>query len=606
MGALIETSPKRNEPMSDDDESFATGGFERKRPKISDLALPAPKRTAIDNLVFQFKKKGGFDSVRKGAYSKFEQGDGKANLLSSLEDIVEAEIDKNPSLLAKDRRHTAPLVEGAVERSSVYDDASAQVDAYVQELLGQAEKMLREIRAKEIGEEAAAREQALGAKTEEEWTNEANVRRTNRVRILRQATETQAAQEREEKRIAEEKRRQRQEEEEAREKERAEREERRRAEREEERRLERERERERQEQHEREREERRERRRREDEERERERLERFARGRDRRRSRSRTPTEPHMKSPRSPLAEPAVLDEQEIDRLALEELLKEGERVAQSRQRPVLDRAGSIEAPHRKAMVPKSILPRDPATARLTAKFEKTYSKSTSDSPNHSHAGTPSAETKDHRHDDEGEIFEKPIHKGRPRRDSSGTARTRSRSAGSRYGRDHRGHRDSRDHHRSRRDSRSKSRHRHDRSKSGTRRASYRERSRSNDRRRRKSRSRSPAAGIDRYIPGSSSTRTKQENHSHRGSDRDRHREKYRDRGDYRSSNNRYDRDNRGGRDRDRKDRSDRPRGSDIDRYMPGGGRSSRDEGDRDNNRDRDEKEKTSRRRDRSRSRSRG
>jgi len=43
-----------------------------KKFKASDLPLPSATRTAIENLAHSFKKKGGYDSIRKQVWEKFE------------------------------------------------------------------------------------------------------------------------------------------------------------------------------------------------------------------------------------------------------------------------------------------------------------------------------------------------------------------------------------------------------------------------------------------------------------------------------------------------------------------------------------------------------
>lgn len=40
--------------------------------KASDLPLPSATRTAIEGLAHSFKKKGGYDTIRKQVWEKFE------------------------------------------------------------------------------------------------------------------------------------------------------------------------------------------------------------------------------------------------------------------------------------------------------------------------------------------------------------------------------------------------------------------------------------------------------------------------------------------------------------------------------------------------------
>lgn len=41
--------------------------------KASDLPLPSATRSAIEGLAHSFKKKGGYDAIRKQVWEKFEQ-----------------------------------------------------------------------------------------------------------------------------------------------------------------------------------------------------------------------------------------------------------------------------------------------------------------------------------------------------------------------------------------------------------------------------------------------------------------------------------------------------------------------------------------------------
>ena len=42
--------------------------------KASDLPLPSATRTAIEGLAHSFKKKGGYDAIRKQVWEEFEAG----------------------------------------------------------------------------------------------------------------------------------------------------------------------------------------------------------------------------------------------------------------------------------------------------------------------------------------------------------------------------------------------------------------------------------------------------------------------------------------------------------------------------------------------------
>jgi hypothetical protein len=505
----------------------------------------------------------------------------KTRVISSLEALIESEIDQNPSLLSKDRRIAAALVEGAAERSAIYRTAESDVDGFVNELLGVAELTLRGIRQDTVGKEVAAEEASKGSKTDEEYAREADTRRAARARAREEELRREREREEEQKRqLAEEKRRRRREDE-MREKERAEREERKRAEREaryeddKERQRERHRAREREREYERERDgaERRERRVRDEE------SSRYERdGHERRRSRG---EDTRMSS--------YVKEENSLDEVALQLLLREGQELAaKSRPKPEVERSDSLEPP-RRSRAPKSIVPRDPVIERL-ARVEgimaskglsgdmkdnisrasssnaenrsgrrsqspsRTHNKGQSKEPSKMEAsndngGARSSNARDHMEnlqdsilhkDDDGsclrDFSREHIGKEDNANNHDGSEKFQGARESSKRHADHRDNRTS-----SRRRSRSVSprRARHARSRSARRRSYY---ERDVSPRRKRSRSRSPM-DIDRYVPQSS-----------RSKDTDRRDSGRRD----------YERHHR-----EANDREQRPRPADIDRYMP-------------------------------------
>ncbi|KLJ12407.1 hypothetical protein EMPG_12569 [Blastomyces silverae] len=325
--------------------------LQRKKFKTSDLPLSAAQRTSIDGLLYAFKKKGGFDSVRKKIWAEFSESEAKNSLTSSLIEMAESEIDRDPSLLSRERGKAATLIEGAVDRSDLYKSVEGAIDAISSNHLDYILDSLRTIRRQEVGEEMAALEEERGSRADEYYGREVKTKRNEREIAWLKELEKQKQREIEEaKARAEELRKQRELEKQREEEERKKKlelEEKRRAERDkirEERRL-------LEEQREKEREERYERRRRErekerEEERERDRERDKDRGRDRdhgrdrdrdtvlersprrSRQRSRTPEEPT----------PVIVDEKSLEDAALELLLKEGKELAEkSRQKPEFD-----------------------------------------------------------------------------------------------------------------------------------------------------------------------------------------------------------------------------------------------------------------------------
>ncbi|KAF2873661.1 hypothetical protein BDV95DRAFT_627518 [Massariosphaeria phaeospora] len=368
----------------------------RKKLKLSDLPISQSKRSAIDNLLHTFRKKGEYDTMRKLLFAQFEADvsamPAKAALLASLEELVDRETDRTPSLLSKDPRVAVSLIEGAGERSDIYKNVVDTLNALMNKLFdAQGIQKMREFRVAEIGAKAAAEEAERGRKTDQDYAQEAEARRQGRVALREKELEEEREKEREEKVRREERKRREREEDEARDKARQEREERKRKEREDREKEEEEARIKEREREEKEREERRERRKREEEARDAEREARLKRLRDENlererawdeqrnhlrdrrrdsRARSRSPNRNMDRGRRKtktpePIKPIKVEDIKVDDDLALQALLQESEQMKKSRQRPALERSESLEPPMRKALAPKSLVPRDPLAARL-------------------------------------------------------------------------------------------------------------------------------------------------------------------------------------------------------------------------------------------------
>ncbi|PNS19257.1 Set1 complex component shg1 [Sphaceloma murrayae] len=155
----------------------------RKKPKISELPISSAKRSSVEGLLHVFKKKGEFDSLRKKVYAQFEAGNSKDNLLRSLQTFTDEEIERDPiKYLGKDRRLAAPLLEGAAARADIYPTTEIDINEFISQYLDEAEVALREARRKEIGEDAAREEEKRGAKSDEAYAADAEVRRQERAK----------------------------------------------------------------------------------------------------------------------------------------------------------------------------------------------------------------------------------------------------------------------------------------------------------------------------------------------------------------------------------------------------------------------------------------
>ncbi|KAK3114242.1 hypothetical protein LTR53_007638 [Teratosphaeriaceae sp. CCFEE 6253] len=591
----------------------------RKKPKISDLPLSSAQRASIDALLHTFKRKGDFDALRKKAFQQYNESAQRGMFEAALRAFTTTEIDRDPvKYLKPDRRMGAPLLEGAAARSDVYKRTDADIDAYIDQYLLSAERALRDIRRKEIGEQAADEEFRLGSKTDDAYAAESDKRRKERAKKhveTERLRKKQEAQERKRKELDGLKKKQQ---ELMLETERLQREQTRRAEREAWKAAEK--------------------------QKERDRITKFNEEREKAKKeaeeRERAAKEEHERKAR----EKAEREQKRLEEEALDLLLREGKEMAEKGKRPELERSESMEPPSRlqkhqaprgsvyrdemraQGLMPTSmtlrkgdkstIVPTGPrgtdAKAVASARDSDSYRRPTrarSPSPARSSYGRrrevspPDDDRRNSRRDTHGKreslyrdiSAERTAWKARQRplreRDASRggeegevvepSKRARSRS------RESNGHsyRPA-----ARRESRSpppkRGRYREDsRSRSPPR---FQERERERERRRddslprRRERSRSPP-GIDRYVPGgaagggggavSTRRRTEDERPARRRDDEDRPaRRREDDRPVRRRDDDERDRPVRR-RDDDERDVERRRRDTNIDRYMPGGGR---------------------------------
>ncbi|KAJ6013671.1 hypothetical protein N7540_008262 [Penicillium herquei] len=353
-------------PEAMEDVQMSTTGLtldieslKRKKFKADDLPLSGSQHAAIDKLLHSFKKKGGFDSIRKKIWAEFNDGEFKTKFTDELLALAESEIEREPAHLSRERRKAATLIEGAVDRSDVYNNVELSIDkltsAHLESVLGS----VRDIRRQDIGDEAASKEEQAGNKTDAEYEAYVKSKRDEREKVWREEMRKQKEIDDEQKRIRDEERRKKRELERKKEDEerarRRELDDQRRAERErlrkEQRALDDQRERERDERYERRRQEERDRYRDRDRSRTRDRDR--DRDRDRYRERERSPAyrSDRPLSPRSrdlkreksaiskdPTPAPAPVDEKSLEEAALQMLLKEGEELAaKARQKPEFD-----------------------------------------------------------------------------------------------------------------------------------------------------------------------------------------------------------------------------------------------------------------------------
>ncbi|KAH6724304.1 complex proteins associated with Set1p component shg1-domain-containing protein [Leptodontidium sp. MPI-SDFR-AT-0119] len=344
---------------SNDAAAESSTGPVRKKLKTSDIPLSSATRLSIDELAHKFKKKGGYDSLRKHVWEDLGRTDFEKEFTQSLLKVAEDEIEKNPSQLLKlDRGKAAALIEGAVDRAGVYQTAESRIDALIDAHIEDIETGIRGLRREDVGEEVAAAEHARGGKTDEQYAEDAANRREAREKVRQEARAKELAVIDEKRREERAKRKEQEKKEEAEQ-------ERRRAEREAKRKAEREREEEK-EKDLRERDRERDRDRDRDRERDRDR----DRGRDRDRDRDRDDRYKRYDDPPSrrdstrDTKESSVkpeLSKEDIDRLeqeALNDLLKEGKKLSQrSRHQMEVEIDETLAPPPKKATPASAINP---------------------------------------------------------------------------------------------------------------------------------------------------------------------------------------------------------------------------------------------------------
>ncbi|KAK8041228.1 hypothetical protein PG994_014235 [Apiospora phragmitis] len=156
--------------------------------KASDLPLTSATRSAIEGLAHSFKKKGGYDAIRKQVWEQFEASDYEKQVTKSILEVAEKEVERNPSqLLSLDRRKAAALIDGALDRSGVYQKAEDVIDQLIDAKA--IEERIRDLRKTEIGDEAALAEQQRGAKTDPDYAEEASQKLAEREKLRRELKE---------------------------------------------------------------------------------------------------------------------------------------------------------------------------------------------------------------------------------------------------------------------------------------------------------------------------------------------------------------------------------------------------------------------------------
>ena len=161
---------------------------------VSELPLVRDQRSTIEALLFKFKKLGGYDTLRKQVWAAYNSSEAKTALTDNIYEVAAAEIEKDPNLLSRERGKAATLIQGAVERSGVYQDVEARIDQEIVKHLDMVDDTLREIRRKDVGEEQATEESRRGGKSDDQYAAEtearASIRAQTRARMEELARQT--------------------------------------------------------------------------------------------------------------------------------------------------------------------------------------------------------------------------------------------------------------------------------------------------------------------------------------------------------------------------------------------------------------------------------
>ncbi|OBT87922.1 hypothetical protein VE02_02660 [Pseudogymnoascus sp. 03VT05] len=165
----------------------------RKKIKTSELPLSSATRSAIESLSHTFKKKGNYDALRKQVWETLQTSDFETKLIESITKVAENELEVNQSLLSNSRGKAAILIEGVIDRSGIYQEAEAHIKRLLEDHVGTIEDGIRAIRRDDVGEEAAAEEEARGSKTDDQYAEEAANRRQEREKLREELREKERA-----------------------------------------------------------------------------------------------------------------------------------------------------------------------------------------------------------------------------------------------------------------------------------------------------------------------------------------------------------------------------------------------------------------------------
>lgn len=116
--------------------------------------LTAAAKTTINDLKTTYKKRGHFDTLRKDIYQNFADSEAGKSFTLRIEQTTTKEIERDPTLLVRDKSSAAELLEGFVGLT----EAEKEVDRMLAERRFEIEEKVRGI-MRENGVEEKEKEQ---------------------------------------------------------------------------------------------------------------------------------------------------------------------------------------------------------------------------------------------------------------------------------------------------------------------------------------------------------------------------------------------------------------------------------------------------------------
>ncbi|KAI5840191.1 complex proteins associated with Set1p component shg1-domain-containing protein [Morchella snyderi] len=116
--------------------------------------LTAEAKTTIDTLKTTYKKRGHFDALRKDIYQNFADSEAGKSFALRIEQTTTTEIERDPTLLVRDKSSAAELLEGFVG----FAEAEREVERMLAERRCEIEERVRGI-MRENGVEEKEKEQ---------------------------------------------------------------------------------------------------------------------------------------------------------------------------------------------------------------------------------------------------------------------------------------------------------------------------------------------------------------------------------------------------------------------------------------------------------------